>query len=70
MPALDRKEYLQRLIPGLEQTIDNQRFELPYYKADDLQLVYAKKFLASAEKNLEEARKELETLLAAEKHGP
>jgi hypothetical protein len=58
----DRKTYLNRLIPGLEQTIENLRFEIPYYKPDDVQLKYAKKFLASVEKNLAEAKAELEKL--------
>jgi hypothetical protein len=58
-----RKDYLRRLIGGLEQTIENTKFEIPYYKPDDVQLIYAKKFLASAEKNLTEARQELDELL-------
>jgi predicted nucleotide-binding protein len=58
-----RKDYLRRLIGGLEQAIENMKFEIPYYKPDDLQLKYAKKFLASAEQNLKDARQELEQLL-------
>jgi hypothetical protein len=64
----DRRNYLQRLILGLEQTVDNLKFEIPYYKPDDLQLKYAKKFLASAEENLAEAKAELDALIA--KDGP
>ncbi len=47
---------------GLEQTIENMKFEIPYYKPDDVQLKYAKKFLASCERNLAEAKAELEKL--------
>ena len=61
----DRRDYLERLIMGLEQTIENQKFEIPYYKEGDLQLVYAKKFLASCEDNLAKARQELEELKKA-----
>jgi hypothetical protein len=64
MDAAKRRDYLQRLIAGLEQTVENMRFEIPYYKPDDLQLKYAKKFLASAEENLAAARKELASLPA------
>jgi hypothetical protein len=61
------KDYLERLIMGLEQAVENTRAELPYYKPDDLQLKYAKKFLEAAEKNLAEAKQELEALEAKEK---
>lgn len=63
MQGADRKEYLQRLIMGLEQTVESMKFEIPYYKPEDIQLKYAKKFLASAEENLAKAKKELEELL-------
>jgi hypothetical protein len=58
----DRRSYLQRLIMGLEQTIDNLKFEIPYYKPGDLQGKYAQKFLEAAQKNLADAKAELETL--------
>ena len=58
----DRRAYLQRLIMGLEQTIDNLKFEIPYYKPGDLQGKYAQKFLEAAQKNLAEAKAELEKL--------
>lgn len=61
-----RKDYLQRLIMGLEQTVENMKFEIPYYKPEDIQLKYAKKFLASAEENLASARKELAELSKGE----
>lgn len=67
MDPLNRKEYLPRLIQGLEQVVENMRFEIPYYKPDDIQLKYAKKFLASAEQNLVAARRELDALLSEEK---
>ena len=62
MDPAKRKDYLNRLIGGLEQTIANLKFEIPYYKPEDLQLKYAKKFLASAEQNLKEAEDELAKL--------
>ena len=61
----DRRDYLERLIQGLEQTIENMKFEIPSYKAGDVQLKYAKKFLASCEENLTQAKAELEKLGAA-----
>lgn len=62
MDAEKRKDYLRRLIMGLEQTIETMKFEIPYYKPDDLQLKYAKKFLAAAEENMAAAKQELEML--------
>lgn len=62
MEPPDRKDYLNRLIMGLEQSIESTKFEIPYYKPDDLQLKYAKKFLASMEENLAAAKKELAEL--------
>lgn len=59
MQPPDRKEYLQRLIMGLEQSIESQKFEIPYYKPEDLQLKYAKKFLAAMEESLVKAKEEL-----------
>lgn len=67
MQPLNRREYLERLIMGLEQTVETQKFEIPYYKPGDLQFVYAKKFLAAAEENLAKARAELAELIEAEK---
>ena len=55
-------EYLTRLAAGLEQTCTNLRFEIPYYKADDIQGHYAKKYLASVEKHLVETKARLEEL--------
>ncbi|HVA66682.1 MAG TPA: hypothetical protein VNK24_07135 [Elusimicrobiota bacterium] len=66
----NRREYLERLIPGLEQTIENIKFELQYYDPNDLQLRYAKKFLAASEGNLAKARQELESLGPAEPQPP
>lgn len=59
---MDRRNYLERLIQGLEQAQENTKSEIPYYKPDDLQLKYAKKFLAAVEENLEQSRKELAAL--------
>jgi len=66
----NRRDYLERLIPGLEQTIENMKFELQYYDPNDLQLRYAKKFLAASEENLVKARQELESLGPAESRPP
>jgi hypothetical protein len=63
----DRRDYLERLIMGLEQTIENMKFEIPYYKPEDIQLKYAKKFMASCEENLAQAKKELSELEKSEK---
>jgi len=63
----NRKEHLERLIMGLEQTIESTKFEIPYYKPEDLQLKYAKKFLAAMEESLASAKKELAELDQAPK---
>ena len=57
-----KAEYLTRLLAGLEQTCENLRFEIPYYKADDIQGHYAKKYLVSVEKHLAETKVRLEEL--------
>lgn len=64
---MDRKDYLERLIMGLKQSIENIRFELPYYKPGDLQGVYAKKFLDASVEELGRAEKELAELLKTAK---
>ncbi|MBI3289532.1 MAG: hypothetical protein HYZ74_08455 [Elusimicrobia bacterium] len=66
-------EYLERMIAGLEQTSESLKFEIPYYKPDDIQGHYAKKFLASVLEQAEQARKRLEELrptLPAKPSGP
>ena len=55
-------EYLSRLVAGLEQTCESLKFEIPYYKADDIQGHYAKKYLVSVEKHLAETKSRLEEL--------
>lgn len=57
-----RAEYLERLLGGLNQTAESLKFEIPYYKPDDIQGKYAKKFLEAVEGQIVEARKELEAL--------
>lgn len=54
--------HLERLLAGLEQTAESLKFEIPYYKADDLQGHYAKKFLASVQEQAADTRKRLEEL--------
>lgn len=58
-------EYLERLLAGLDQTAESLKFEIPYYKADDIQGHYAKKFLASVQEQAEATRKRLEELRLA-----
>ena len=58
-------EYLKRLIAGLEQTCESLKFEIPYYKADDIQGHYAKKYLLSVEKHLAETKARLDELKKA-----
>ncbi len=55
-------EYLERMLAGLEQTVETQKFEIPYYKPGDLQGLYAKKFLAKAQEEADTARKRLDEL--------
>ncbi len=55
-------EYLERLLAGLDQTCESLKFEIPYYKPDDIQGKYAKKFLASVEEQAAMTRKRLEEL--------
>ena len=55
-------QHLERLLAGLDQTAESLKFEIPYYKADDIQGHYAKKFLASVQEQAEQTRKRLEEL--------
>ena len=57
-------EYLTRLVAGLEQTCENLKFEIPYYKPDDIQGRYAKKYLATLEAHLVETKARLSKLNA------
>ncbi len=58
-------DYLQRLLAGLDQTCESLKFEIPYYKPDDIQGHYAKKFLASVQEQAAATRKRLEDLKAS-----
>ena len=60
----NRKDYLERLIPGLEMAIEDLKARQQYYPPEDLEGKYAKKFLASMEENLAKAQKEYEELSA------
>jgi hypothetical protein len=55
-------EYLERLLAGLNQTAESLKFEIPYYKADDIQGHYAKKFLGSVEEQAAQTKARLEEL--------
>ena len=57
-----RAQYLERLLAGLEQTRESLKFEIPYYKADDIQGRYAKKFLASVEEQVADTQAKLDEL--------
>jgi hypothetical protein len=57
-------EYLERLLAGLDQTCESLKFEIPYYKPDDIQGKYAKKFLASVEEQAAMTRARLQELKA------
>jgi len=57
-------EHLERLLAGLNQTAESLKFEIPYYKADDIQGHYAKKFLASVQEQADATRKRLDELRA------
>ena len=57
-----RAQYLDRLLAGLEQTRESLKFEIPYYKPDDLQGRYAKKFLASVEEQITDTRAKIDEL--------
>lgn len=70
MAAPSRREYLERLISGLEQSIENLQWEVKYYKPGDIQGKYAQKFLESCQQNLAEADAELNELLKAEGQAP
>jgi hypothetical protein len=56
-------EYLTRLVAGLEQTCESLKFEIPYYKDDDIQGRYAKKYLVSVETHLAETKARLAELV-------
>ena len=65
--AMERKEYLYRLLLGLEEGIERTQGELKYYKPEDIELKYAKKFLTSMEESLKATRAELDAIEAADK---
>ncbi|MBI4348309.1 MAG: hypothetical protein HY553_15820 [Elusimicrobia bacterium] len=67
---MERKEFLRRLLMGLEDGIERTRMELPYYKPDSLEGHYAKKFLKAMEDQLVAARDELAQLESQEKNEP
>jgi hypothetical protein len=55
-------QYLERMMMGLEQTRESLQFEIPYYKPDDIQGHYAKKFLAAVELQIAQTTARLEEL--------
>ncbi|MBI4424511.1 MAG: hypothetical protein HY554_12325 [Elusimicrobia bacterium] len=56
---MDRRQFLERLIMGLEEGIARTRFELPYYKPGEIEGYYAEKFLKAMEENLAKSKEEL-----------
>lgn len=57
-----RLNYLERLVMGLETSIEDMRARVPLYPKEDIERRYAEKFLASMEENLVKARAELAEL--------
>ncbi len=56
---MDRREYLERVIMGLEMSIPDFESRLKYYKEGDVEKKYAEKFLASMTENLAKYKEEL-----------
>ena len=69
MAAPPRKKYLQRLIMGLDQSIEDQRGMLAYYAKGNIEGMYTEKFIVSMEEQLLKAKAELLELLRKEKAG-
>ena len=61
---MERREYLERVIQGLEMSIPDFESRLKYYKDGDLEKKYAEKFIGSMQENLAKYKDELETLPA------
>ncbi|OIO11208.1 MAG: hypothetical protein AUJ52_02360 [Elusimicrobia bacterium CG1_02_63_36] len=59
---MERREYLERVIMGLEMSIPDFKSRLQYYKDGDLEKKYAEKFLLSMEENLSKYKAELASL--------
>lgn len=57
-----KAQYLERLIMGLEQVQESLQMEIPFYKADDIQGRYAKKYLTSVTEHLAQTRAQLDEL--------
>jgi len=65
---MNRQEHLERLIMGLEMAIPETKSQLTLYKPEDIELIYAKKFLAAQEDSLVKSRAELQTLIQHNKN--
>ncbi len=63
---MERREYLERVIMGLEMSIPDFESRLKYYKDGDVEKKYAEKFVASMQDNLAKYKMELENLPAEE----
>jgi len=63
---MDRREYLERVITGLEMSIPDFEGRLKYYKEGDVEKKYAEKFLASMSENLAKYKEELAALPEAD----
>lgn len=59
---MERRQYLERLVMGLEQSIPEQKSRIQYYENGDLEKRYAERFLKSMGESLEKARRELTEL--------
>jgi len=66
---MERREYLERVIMGLEMSIPDFEGRLKYYKDGDLEKKYAEKFIGSMNDNLAKYKAELETLAEEKSDG-
>ncbi len=59
---MDRRQHLERLIMGLEQSIPDLKSRVRYDEDGDLEKKYTERFLKSMEENLGKSRRELAEL--------
>ena len=62
MPPMSPKQQLERLISGLEMSLQNTTFELKYAEPGSIEEKYTKKFLDAVKEHLERSKKELAEL--------
>ena len=59
---LSKREQLERLVMGLEHSIQNTKWELEYAEEGSLEKKYAQKFLDAVSQHLEKTKEELKAL--------